>query len=163
VGVSPTATVVQDVPRLNGTVRSNGRGASAVRSAWDPTDKYQGSDDEGLGRKPGSSAKPRSHEIIDVHADEEESRYGIPTKKRRKTTESQVIDAETVYTTDEGSEDGEVIVVAETKEEYPEEKERRAAERSRGRVKIDRKRAFWASKGGAVAVVSPLPLDGNGN
>lgn len=139
---------MQDVPRLNGTLRPNGRGANAVQSAWEPTDKSQRSDDEGLTRKPDPCAKP-SHEIIDVDAEEEESRYGIAGKKRRKTGDSQVIEAETVFTTDEGSEDGEVVVVVESRKEDLEERER-SERRNRGRVKIDRKRTFWASKGGTV-------------
>jgi hypothetical protein len=160
--------VVQDVPRLNGSVRSNGRGASAVRSAWEPTDRSQGSDDEVLAGKPDSFAKARSYEIIDVDADEEESRYGIPAKKRRKATESQRIDGETVFIVDEGSEDEEVVIVSETGERESEVEETspsRGWGRGRGRVKIDRKRAFWASKSGTVASEMELGLgtSENGN
>jgi hypothetical protein len=135
---------VQDIPRVNGIMRSNSGGASAVQSAWEPMERSQEFDEEGHSRNPDSSAKPLSHEIIDVDAYEDESRYEIPAKKRRKATGRQLIDVETVFTTDSGSEDGEVIVV----EEGPRTED--LEERERGRVKIDRKRAFWASKGGTV-------------
>jgi hypothetical protein len=151
--------VVQDVPRLNGSGRSNGRGASAVRSAWEPTVRSQGSDDEVLAEKPDSFAKARSYEIIDVDADEE-SRYGIPAKRRRKATESEVIGGETIFIMDEGSEDGEVVVVSDTGEKGDEgERERPSRGRGQGRVKIDRKRAFWASKSGTE--IETRSEDGN--
>jgi hypothetical protein len=85
-----------------------------------------------------------SREVIDVDADE--SRYKIMRKKRRKMNE--VIDAETVFTTDEGSE-GEVIVVESSEEGGSDGEEE--GEVKTGRVKINRKRAFWASKAGTVA------------
>jgi hypothetical protein len=135
---------VQDIPRVNSMMRSNSGGASVVQSAWEPMDQSQ---EEGHSRNSDSSAKPLSHEIIDVDAYEEESRYEIPTNKRRKTTGRQLIDVETVFTTDSGSEDGEVIIVEEGPRTEDSEERR---ERETGRVKIDRKRAFWASKGGTA-------------
>jgi non-canonical poly(A) RNA polymerase PAPD5/7 len=124
VGVLPRATVTEEVAHLNGTVRSQGDETSIVQSAWEPTERSRESDDEEQGGKAGSITKARSRKVIDV---EEQSRYDIPRKKRRKTDE--VIEVETVFTTDSGSEEG-----------------------NKGeRVKINRKRAFWASKA-AVAV-----------
>jgi len=157
VGVSPKATVVQDVPQLNSAVRSNG---SIVQSAWEPTERLQERDEEGHARKPGFSTKARSQEIIDVDADDDESRYGIRRKRRRKMNE--VMDTKTVFTTDEESEGEDVIEVessssseggslAEEEAEYGsggemgiEEEE----EKKGGHVKINRKRAFWAAKAG---------------
>jgi hypothetical protein len=57
--------------------------------------------------------------VIDVDAEEEESRYDIPRKKRRISKD-------------------EVIVIGSDSEERG------------GQVKINRKRAFWASKGGTA-------------
>ena len=156
-GVSPRATIVQDVPQLNGVARSN-RGI--VQSAWEPTERSQETDDkEGNAWKPGSTTKKRLREVIDVDADDEESRYGIPRKKRQKISE--VIDAETIFTTDEGSEGNEVIVIesteteeggslAEEEAEYEHIGERGIEEEKKGGqvVKINRKRAFWAAKAG---------------
>jgi hypothetical protein len=139
---------VQDIPRVNGKMGSNNGGASAVQSAWEPMDRSQEFDEEGHSRNPDSSAKPLSHEIIDVDAYDEESRYEIPANKRRKTTGRQLMNVETVFTTDSGSEDGEVIAVEEGR--GTEDLEERDMQRDRGRIKIDRKRAFWASKGGTV-------------
>jgi hypothetical protein len=130
-------------------VRSNG---VIVQSAWEPTERRSHeSDEEGHARKSGSSSKLRSQEVIDVDADEEESRYAIP--RRRKINED--IDAKTVFTADDGSEEDEVIAIetsegegslAEEEAEYPvgEEEDQRAGPQ----VKIDRKRAFWAAKAG---------------
>lgn len=150
-GVSPRATIVQDVPQLNGAARSN-RGI--VQSAWEPVERSQEADDEGNARKPGSTTKKRLREVIDVDADDEESRYGIPHKTRQKISE--VIDAETIFTTDEGSEGNEVIVVESTEDggslaeeaEYEHIGERGIEEKKGGQVKINRKRAFWAAKAG---------------
>lgn len=129
VGVPPRATAVQDVPKLNGVGRSNG---SIVQSAWEPTERSQETDDEGHARKP---TKTRSREVIDVDAEDDESRYGIPRKRRRKTNE--VIDAKAIFTTDEESEGDDVIEVESSEEE-----------KKGGQVKINRKRAFWAAKAG---------------
>jgi len=151
-GVSPSATIVQDVPRLNGATRSN-RGI--VQSAWEPIERSQEADDERNARKPGPTTKKRLREVIDVDADDEESRYGIPHKTRQKINE--IIDAETVFTTDEGSEGNEVIVVESTEDggslaeeegEYEHIGERGIEEKKGGQVKINRKRAFWAAKAG---------------
>jgi non-canonical poly(A) RNA polymerase PAPD5/7 len=140
VGVSPRATVVQDDPQQNGAARSNG---SIVQSAWEPTERSQERDDEGHTRKSGFSAKARSQEIIDVDADDDdEGRYGIPRKRRRRMNE--VIDTKTVFTTDEESE-GEDVIEVETSEEGGGEKG------GHGHVKINRKRAFWAAKAGTSA------------
>lgn len=149
VGVPPRATVVQDIPQLNGVGRSNG---SIVKSAWEPTERSQETDDEGHARKPGLPTKKRSREVIDVDADDDESRYGIPRKRGRKNNE--VIDAKAVFTTDEESEGDEVIEVGSSEEggslaeeegEYVfvEDEEKKS-----GQVKINRKRAFWAAKAG---------------
>ena len=85
-----------------------------------------------------------------MDADEEESRYGIPRKLRRRINE--VVDAEMIFTTDSGSESSEVIVIGTSEEgEVVEEGERRGKETGKGlRVKINRKRAFWASKAGTA-------------
>lgn len=151
-GVSPRATVVQDVPQLNGAAPSN---EGIVQSAWEPTEISQETDDEGNARKPGSTTKKRPREVIDVDADDEESRYGILHKTRRKISE--VIDAVTIFTTDEGSEGDGVIVVDSTSEggslaeeeaEYEHVGEGIEGEKKGGRVRINRKRAFWAAKAG---------------
>ena len=144
VGVPPKTTVVQDDPQLSGIVHSKGGGASTVQSAWEPAERSPETDDEGHTRKRGSSTTTISREVIDVDADE--SRYKIMRKKRRKMNE--VIGAETVFTTDEGSE-GEVIVVESSEEGGSDGEEE--GEVKTGRVKINRKRAFWASKAGTVA------------
>jgi non-canonical poly(A) RNA polymerase PAPD5/7 len=143
VGISPRATVVQDVPQQNGAVGSNG---SIVQSAWEPTERSQERDDEGHARKPGFSTKARSREIIDVDADDDdESRYGIPRKRRRRMNE--VMDTKTVFTTDEESEGEEGGSLAEEEGEYGSGGERAG----HGHVKINRKRAFWAAKAGTSA------------
>ena len=147
---------MQDVPQLNGAARSN-RGI--VQSAWEPTERSQEADDEGNARKPGSTTKKRLREVIDVDADDEESRYGIPRKTRQRQKISEVIDAVTIFTTDEGSEGNEVIVVestedggslAEEEAEYEHIGERGIEEDKKGGqvIKINRKRAFWAAKAG---------------
>lgn len=144
VGVPPK-TVKQDDPQLSGIVHLKGGGASIVQSAWEPAERSPETDDEGHTRKRKSSTMTLSREVIDVDADE--SRYDIPLRKRRKMKE--VIDAGTIFTTDEGSE-GEVIVVGSSEEgegsDGGEEEDGK-----RGRVKINRKRAFWASKAGTAA------------
>lgn len=152
-GVSPRATIVQDVPQLNGAAPSN---EGIVQSAWEPTERSQETDDEGNARKPGSTSKKRPREVIDVDADDEENRYGILHKTRRKINE--VIDAVTIFTTDEGSEGDEVIVIdsaseggslAEEEAEYEHVVEEGIEEEKKGgQVKINRKRAFWAAKAG---------------
>lgn len=124
VGVQPKATVMQDDERqLSGIVHSKGGGASIVRSVWEPTERRQDSEDEGHARKRQSSTTDLTREVIDVDADEEESRYEITGRKRRRVKEE--VEAETIFTTDEESEEGEVAP-----------------------IKINRKRAFWASKAG---------------
>jgi len=122
-GVAPRATVAPDVSHLSGTARSQGDGASIVESAWEPTERSRESDDEGHGERPGSITKARSLEVIDVDAEEEESRYDIPRKKRRISKD-------------------EVIVIGSDSEERG------------GQVKINRKRAFWASKAGTAPAVA---------
>ncbi|KAH9079320.1 hypothetical protein EDB83DRAFT_2540005 [Lactarius deliciosus] len=99
VGVTPRATVVQDVPRLN-------VGASAVQSAWEPTDRSRESDGGGVGRKPDSAAKEQTREIIDVDADIEESRYGIPPRKRQKMGQRSETPIEFTTDSDEEASDG---------------------------------------------------------
>lgn len=151
VGVPPKATVVQDVPQLNGVGRSNG---SIVQSAWEPTERPQEIDDDGHARKPGLPTKKRSQEVIDVDAEDDESRYEIPRKRGRKINE--VIDAKAVFTTDEESEGDEVIEVESSEEGGSLAKEEGEyvfvgdddEEKKGGKVKINRKRAFWAAKAG---------------
>jgi non-canonical poly(A) RNA polymerase PAPD5/7 len=159
-GISPRTTIVQDVPQLNGAARLNG---GIVQSAWEPTEISQETDDEGNARKSRSTTKMRSREVIDVDADDEESRYRIPRKTRQKISE--VIDAETIFTTDEGSEGDDVIVVESTEEggslveeeaEYEHIGERRTEEEKKGgHVRINRKRAFWAAKAGGSSSAGP--------
>jgi len=143
VEVPPKATVVQDVPQVNGGI---------VQSAWEPIERSQETEDDGHARKPESSTTARSREVIDVDANDEESRYEIPRKKRQRI--EQVI-ADIVFTTDEGSEGDEVIVIesseeggslAEEEGEYGMEDDKKG-----GHVKINRKRAFWAAKAGPSA------------
>ncbi len=166
VGISPKAMVVQDVSRLKDTAGSNGCGASAVQSAWEPTDRSRETDGGGVGWKPDSAAKGQSHEIIDVDADVEESRYGIPLKKRRKI--GQPCEAPIILTdAEEGSED-EVVVLdewgngVEMGTEGGSEVEVGVVGSGRGgqgqgRVKINRKREFWASKSGTLRCPSTEP------
>lgn len=158
VGVPPRATVAQDVSRLNGTARSNGSGASAVQSAWEPTDRSRESDGGGVSRKPDSAAKGQTREIIDVDADAEESRYGIPPRKRQKMGQRSKTPIEFTTDSDDASEDE--VVVLECNEARGEcgdgvEMETEGGTETEvgsrgGRVKINRKRAFWASKSGTV-------------
>jgi non-canonical poly(A) RNA polymerase PAPD5/7 len=130
VGVQPKTTVMQDDRQPSSIVNSKGGGASVVQSVWEPAERCEDSEEEGHARKRQSSRTVLSREVIDVDADEEESRYEITGKKGRKTRE--VIDGDTIFTTDEESED--------------EEREKRKGEQAP--VKINRKRAFWASKAG---------------
>ena len=133
--------MTQDDPHLKDTARSQGDGASIVQSAWEPTERSRESGDEGESGEPGSITKTRSREVIYIDADEEESRYDIPRKKRRRSKEG--IEAEAMFTGDEG----EVIVIESESDEG-------------GQVKIKRKRAFWASKAGtATAAVAGLGTD----
>jgi non-canonical poly(A) RNA polymerase PAPD5/7 len=151
VGISPKATVVQEAPQLNGVVRSNG---SIVQSAWEPTERPQETDDEGRARKSALSTKARPREVIDVDANDDESRYDITHKRRRKMNE--IIDAKTVFTTDEESEGDAVIEVSEDGGSLAEEEAKYGyveemgieEEKKGGQVKINRKRAFWAAKSG---------------
>lgn len=151
VGVAPRTTVVQDVSHLNGTARSNGSGASAVQSAWEPTDRPRESDGGGVSRKPDSAAKGQTREIIDVDADVEESRYGIPPRKRRKMSETPI-----VFTTDSDEASEDEVVVSECNETRGEcgdgveigTEVEVGRGLGQGRVKINRKRDFWASKSG---------------
>ena len=133
VGVQPKTTVMQDDPQLSGIVHSKGSGSSIVQSVWEPAERCEDTEDEGQPRKCRSSKTVLSREVIDVDADEDESRYEITGRKGRKTRE--VIDVDTIFTTDEGSEDSEGV------------------SRKGGQVpvKINRKRAFWASKAGTPA------------
>jgi len=147
VGVPPKATVVQDVPQVNGGI---------VQSAWEPIERTQETEDDGHARKPESSTTARSREVIDVDVNDEESRYEIPRKKRRRI--EQVI-ADIVFTTDEESEGDEVIVIESSEEggSLAEEEgeygmgEMGNDEKKGGHVKINRKRAFWAAKAGTSA------------
>lgn len=160
VGVPPPkATVVQDVSRLNSTTRSNGSGASAVQSAWEPTDRSRESDGRGVSQKPSDAAKgqTRDQEIIDVDADVEESRYGIPPRKRRQPSGTPI-----EFTTDSDEDSEDEVVVLESNEARDgrgdgaegrtEGGESEVGSRGlgQGRVKINRKREFWASKSGTV-------------
>jgi len=133
VGVQPKITVMQDDPQLSGIVHSKGSGASIVQSVWEPADRCEDNEEEGHARKRRSSTAVLSREVINVDADEEESRYEITGRKGRKTRE--VIDVDTIFTTDEGSEDEQVK--SKGGQQVP--------------VKINRKRAFWASKAGTAA------------
>jgi non-canonical poly(A) RNA polymerase PAPD5/7 len=156
VGVPPRATDVQDVSSLNGTARSNGSGASAVQSAWEPTDRSRESDGGGVSRKPEPAAKGQTREIIVVDADVEESRYGIPPRKRRKLSETPI---EFTTDSDDASEDEVVVVEAnETRGECGDGVEMGAegGTKGRSRVKINRKREFWASKSGTGTVTGPV-------
>ncbi|KAH9043330.1 hypothetical protein EDB85DRAFT_2218083 [Lactarius pseudohatsudake] len=156
VGVPPRATVAQHVPRLNGTARPNGSGASAVQSAWEPTDRSRESDGGGVGQKPDSAAKGQTREIIDVDADVEENRYGIPPRKRQKTGQRSETPIEFTTDSDEEASEDEIVVLEcdSTREEDGDGVEmgtEGGTESGRGgRVKINRKRAFWASKSGTV-------------
>lgn len=126
VGVQPKTAVMQDDgSQLSGIVHSKGGGASIVQTIWEPAERSQDSEDEGQSRKGRSSRTGLSREIIDVDAYEEESRYEITGRKRRRMREE--VDVETIFTTDEGSN-------GEDREVAP--------------IKINRKRAFWASKAG---------------
>jgi non-canonical poly(A) RNA polymerase PAPD5/7 len=133
VGVQPKATVMQDDRQLSGIVHSKGGGASIVQSVWEPAERREDTEEEGHARKRRSSTTVLSREVIDVDAYEEESRYEITARKGRRTRE--VIDGDTIFTTDEESEDEEGV------------------KRKDGQVpvKIDRKREFWASKAGTGA------------
>jgi hypothetical protein len=126
VGVQPRATVTQDEPQLSDIVHSKGGGASVVQSVWEPAERSQETDDEGHARR---TVLPR--EVIEVDGDEE-SRYEITRRKRRKRKE--VVDGETIFTGDEGSEE-----------------EEGGEEGGQLPVKINRKREFWASKAGTGA------------
>jgi hypothetical protein len=123
VGVQPKTTIMQDDgPQLSGIVRSKGGDASIVQSVWEPAEGIQDSEDEeGHSQKRQSSRRVLSREVIDVDADEEEGRYEITGRKGGK----EEIKGETIFTSDE-SEEG--------VEGAP--------------IKINRKRAFWASKAG---------------
>lgn len=159
VGAPPKATDVQDVSRLNGTARSNGSGASAVRSAWEPTDRSHESDGGDVSQKTESAAKrqTRDREIIDVDADVEESRYGIPPWRRRQLSKTPI-----EFTTDSDEESEDEVVVLECNEakagcgDGVEARTEGGTETGvgrgvgQGRVKINRKRDFWASKSGTV-------------
>jgi hypothetical protein len=142
VGVPPKA----DDPQLSAIGHPKGGGVSAVQSVWERGGISQETDDGGHARKRDYSTTTESREVIDVDADEEEGRYGIARRKRRKT--EGVIDAETVFTTDSGSE-GEVIYVGSSEEGGGSNEE--GEEKKGGQVKINRKRAFWASKAGTAA------------
>jgi non-canonical poly(A) RNA polymerase PAPD5/7 len=138
VGVQPKTTVMQDDPQSSGVVHSKGSGASIVQSVWEPAERCEDTEEEGDARKRRSSTTALSREVIDVDADEEESRYDVTGRKGRKTRE--VIDVDTIFTTDEGSEDSEGASGKGGQgpgEQVP--------------VKINRKRAFWASKAGTAA------------
>ncbi len=140
VGVQPKTTVMQDDHQLSGIVRSKGSGASIVQSVWEPAERCQETDDhEGHART--SSTTVLSREIIDVDA-EEESRYEITRRKQRRTEE---IEAETIFTTDEGSEEEEIFVGSSDGEKDEE------LRRGQVPVTINRRRAFWASKAGTAA------------
>ena len=147
VGVPPRA--IEDASRLNGTARSNGSGASAVQSAWEPTDRSRESDGGGVSRKREPGAKGQSREIIDVDADVEESRYGIPPRKRRKLSETPI---EFTTDSDEGSDDEvEVLECSESRGECGDIGTEGGTKTEVGsRVKINRKREFWASKSGTA-------------
>lgn len=136
-----------DVSPLNGTGRSNGSGASAVQSAWEPTDRSRESDGGRVSRKPESAATGQTQEIIDVDADVEESRYGIPPRKRRKT--GQLSETPIEFTTDSDEASDDEVVVLECNEARVEMGTEGGTKRE-SRVKINRKREFWASKSGTV-------------
>ena len=127
VGVPPRATVVQDVHQVNGIERSN---ESIVQSAWEPTERSPERDDECHTQKPGLSTKTGLQEVIDVDADDDESRYEIARKRRRKAKEVIAV---------ESSEEGGSVA-----EEMGNDEE----DKKGGQVKINRKRAFWAAKAG---------------
>lgn len=131
VPVQPKTIVMQGDHQSSGIVHSKGGGASIVQSVWEPAERSQDSEDEGHARKRQPSTTVSSREVIDVDADEEEGRYEITDRKGRRAKE--VIDAETIFTTDESEEEGR-------------EKGGEVAP-----IKINRKRAFWASKAGTGA------------
>lgn len=136
VGVRPKATVMQDDRQLSGIVQPKGGGASIVQSVWEPAERCEETEDGEPARKRQSSSSRTvlSREVIDVDADEEESRYEITGRKGRRMRE--VIDVDTTFTTDSGSEDGEGA---------------KGEQGGPAPVKINRKRAFWASKAGTAA------------
>ena len=137
---------MEEVSRLNGTTPSNGSGASAA------SDRSRESDG-GVSRKPESAAKGQTREIIDVDADVEEGRYGIPSRKRRKTGQLSETPIEFTTDSDEASED-EVVVLEcnETRGERGDGDEMGTGggPKRQSRVKINRKREFWASKSGTA-------------
>lgn len=135
VGVQPKTTAMQDDPQLSRIVHPKGGGASIVQSVWEPAERYEDTEDEGHARKGRSSTRVLSREVIDVDADEEESRYEIMGRKGRRTRD--VIDAENIFTTDES--EGEEGGMS------------KGGQGGQVPVKINRKRAFWASKAGTVA------------
>lgn len=130
VGVQPKTAVMQDDSQLSGNVHSKGDGASIVQSVWEPAERCEDTEEEGHARK-RRAVLPR--EVIDVDADEEESRYEITGRKGGKTRE--VIDAEMIFTTDEESGDEEGVTS-------------KGGEGVQVPVRINRKREFWASKAG---------------
>lgn len=130
---------MQDDRQLSGVVQRKGGGASIVQSVWEPAERCEDTEDGEPARKRQSSSSRTvlSREVIDVDADEEESRYEITGRKGRRR---EVIDVDTTFTTDSGSEDGEGVKRSEGGEQgVP------------APVKINRKRAFWASKAGTAA------------
>ncbi|TFY59950.1 hypothetical protein EVG20_g7606 [Dentipellis fragilis] len=174
-GVAPKALVVDDRPATNGaSSEANGAARSSVKRAWEKADKEEDVDYE---RQRDKQKKARAEpEVIDVDAEEgEESRYGIPPKKRRRLGKPQ--DAHTVFTTDDEDEDDandrkdDIVIhtlsdsddsLAREEKEYAvvdsgsESGEVKVKVSSNGKtspVKINRKRAYWASK--AMAPGSP--------
>jgi hypothetical protein len=137
VGAQPKTTVVQDDRQLSGIAQSKGGGASIVQSVWEPAERCEDTEDEEHARKRRSSRTVLSREVIDVDAEEEENRYEITGRKGRRTKE--VIDVDTTFTTDSGSEDEEGVRRSEGGEQG-----------GQAPVKINRKRAFWASKAGTA-------------
>ncbi|KAI0062346.1 hypothetical protein BV25DRAFT_677156 [Artomyces pyxidatus] len=163
-GIAPKAPIVNDNPNANGSSsRIKGSGASSVKSVWEAAER---SDDDHHPASPKPKSRARARE--DDKEGDDESRYAIPKKRRRLHSATE---AHTVFTTDddEASDGAELVIhTVEDSDDGSLEKEAeeydvlssgsesgevvkvtgREKRKSGGPVKIDRKRAFWAAKGG---------------
>jgi len=179
VGIPPREVVVHDTKDVNGTTmkRNGAVETMSVKSAWESAEGASEVEEN----KPSSSTQvPQS-----VDADAEGSRYGIPLRKRRRTGPSIV--THTVYTTEDEDDEGgdrqpredqalhvvgdglhgdvsDGLDMSESEAEAVEEEavtvENKALQTGKGKsgvVKIDRKRAYWASKGLVTSGNSPSP------
>ena len=150
--------LIGEPAQVNG---SGANGSSSVQAAWKARDH---SDDESHQPLPFPS-QPHPREVIDV---DEESRYEIPPKKRRRL--DMTADAHTMFTTDddgEGDEDDGVVIHTieddtDDSIEYEEaeyallsDESEEGEVRSGSKAKFanglsearDKRRAYWAAKG----------------